>query len=147
MNFSIRKIINDIYNESQDFKKRKFDIGKYRTYIEQANPEEMMVIAFKEFPGNFARKFVLYTLKWWKCFDKTLFINVLNKIYDDELALVYFVSFAKRYFDLDLTNFCNDKDLYLKPITYFEHSSEWILELQRMNIDIPYLKNLKNILT
>jgi hypothetical protein len=143
MSFSTRKVLHQVYNESANFSKRKFDITKYQPYIEKLPPEDMLVIAFKEFPGNFARKFILITLKWWKSFDKQTFIQAMDKIYNDELALVYLVSFAKRYLDLDLTNLCLDKDLYLQPIHYFTHSKEWILELERMNVDIEYLKSLK----
>lgn len=147
MSFSVRKVLNDIYNESLDFRKRKFDISKYRTFIEKLPSEEMLTIAFKEFPGDFARKFILITLKWWKKWDKTTFIKAMDNLANDELALVYLVSFAKRYFDLDLTPLCLDKDLYLQPIHYFVHSKAWILELERMQVDIEYLKSLKNELS
>lgn len=143
MSFSTRKVLNQVYNESSGFSKRKFDITKYQPHIEKLPPEEILAVAFKEFPGNFARKFILTTLKWWKSFGKEIFIKAIDKIYNDELAIVYLVSFAKRYFDLDLTNFCLDKDLYLQPIDYFLNSKEWILELERMNVDVEYLKNLK----
>ena len=144
MNFSTRGIINEIYNDSQDFRKRKFDIQKYQSVIEKIEPEELMSIAFKEFPGNFARKFLLVTLKWWKTFDKQIFIKTLNKIYDDELTVVYFVSFCKRYFDLDLTNLCIDKQLYLKPVDYFKNHKEWIFELQRLSVDVDFVEKLKD---
>ncbi len=143
MNFSVRKVLNEIYSESLDFRKRKFDISKYQPYIEKFSPEEMLLIAFKEFPGNFARKFILITLKWWKPISYDTFIKVIDKLYDDELALVYLVSFAKRYFDLDLTHLCLDKDLYLQPISYFVHSNVWTLELERLNVDIQFIKSLK----
>ncbi len=143
MSSNIRKIINEIYNQSQDFRKRKFDIHKYKPFIEQCNPVELIVIAFKEFPGNFARKLLLYTLKWWKDFNLEIFIKALNELHNDELGVVYWVSFVKRYFDYDLTPYSSNKDLYLQPITYFEHSREWVLELERMKIDLQYLKSLK----
>lgn len=143
MSSNVRKILNEIYTESSDFRKRKFDISKYQSFIEKFPPEDMLVIAFKEFPGNFARKFILITLKWWKSFDQEILIKAIDKLYNDELALVYLVSFAKRYFDLDLTYLCLDKDLYLQPVSYFLYSKEWILELERLNVDIEYLKSLK----
>lgn len=143
MSFSIRKVLNEIYSESLDFRKRKFDISKYQPYIEKFPPDEMLVIAFKEFPGNFARKFILLTLKWWQPISQDTFIKAIDKLYNDELALVYLVSFAKRYFDLDLSHLCLDKELYLQPIQYFIHTKEWILELERLNVDIEFIKSLK----
>ncbi len=143
MSFSIRKVLNEIYLESSDFRKRKFDISKYKSYIEKFPPEEMLVIAFREFPGNFARKLILITLKWWKPINQDTFIKAIDNLYNDELALVYLVSFVKRYFDLDLSHLCLDKDLYLQPISYFENSKEWTLELDRMNVEVEFIKGFK----
>jgi hypothetical protein len=143
MSSSVRKVLQQVYTESQDFRKRKFDISRYQSVVQQVEPVELIITTFREFSGNFARKLLLLTLKWWKKVDLEVFIQALNKVKDDELTVVYLVSFVKRYFDVDLSYLCQEKDLYLKSVDYFEKSVHWVLELERLGVDVQYLKDVK----
>lgn len=104
---------------------------------------QFLVIGFREFPGDFMRRLILRSIAWWHSNDLTTWINAIQLLQNDELSLVYIFSFMKRYFDIDFSVLYPDKELYMRPVLFFIHSKEWVIELERMNIDKNYLLNIQ----
>lgn len=143
MNYNVRSTIQKIYEKSANFKKRKFDLAIYKPFFEQMDKTQFLVIGFREFPGDFIRRLILRSIAWWGSLDLTPWLNAIQQLQNDELSIVYIFTFMKRYFDIDFTVLYPNKDLYMKPVIFFIHSKEWLLELDRMNVDKNYFLELQ----